>query len=269
MSDPRIGVIYYNWPGFSLEQFLDFASKTGYRYFEMHASEVWNDSIEDPEACATEVAALVKKYGMQLSSVSSQNDFVQPTPELRQAQADRMKRVSNLAKILGTNVLRTEGGGPKDSVPESGWAESIADCLKRCCEWADDLDMYFAVDNHGVVSNDADLQVKVFESVRSKRVGANLDTMNYRWFGYEVKDLYRIYDMIAPWTLHTHMKDGFDSRENYKGAALGDGEVPLDYAVEQIKKAGYTGAWVAEYEGPEAEGGVGYAKCYDWLKANI
>ena len=32
---------------------------------------------------------------------------------------------------------------------------------------------------------------------------------------------------------------------------------------------GYDGAWTAEYEGPEAEGGMGYEKCYRWLEENI
>ena len=36
-----------------------------------------------------------------------------------------------------------------------------------------------------------------------------------------------------------------------------------------LKQAGYQGVWCAEYEGPEREGGVGYAKCCAWLKANL
>jgi sugar phosphate isomerase/epimerase len=65
------------------------------------------------------------------------------------------------------------------------------------------------------------------------------------------------------------MKDGTGSRQDYKGAALGDGEINLSYAVSLLKKAGYDGAWTAEYEGPEAEGGTGYEKCYGWLAENI
>jgi sugar phosphate isomerase/epimerase len=65
------------------------------------------------------------------------------------------------------------------------------------------------------------------------------------------------------------MKDGTGSRQNYRGAALGDGEIHLDHALKCLTASGYNGAWTAEYEGPEAEGGVGYEKCYRWLQDNI
>jgi sugar phosphate isomerase/epimerase len=86
-----------------------------------------------------------------------------------------------------------------------------------------------------------------------------MDTMNYRWFGYEVDKLPEIYEAIAPWVKHTHMKDGHNARPDYKGAALGDGEIPLDAAVSALKKAGYDGAYCAEYEGSE-DGAIGYSQ---------
>ena len=46
------------------------------------------------------------------------------------------------------------------------------------------------------------------------------------------------------------------------------GEIHLDHAIKCFKAAGYGGPWTAEYEGPEAEGGVGYEKCYKWLCEN-
>ena len=77
------------------------------------------------------------------------------------------------------------------------------------------------------------------------------------------------YQQFAPYVFHTHMKDGTGSRENYQGAALGDGEIHLDYVVELLKDAGYDGVWCAEYEGPEVAGGVGYRKCLEWMQQHI
>ena len=57
-------------------------------------------------------------------------------------------------------------------------------------------------------------------------------------------------------------------RLNPQSAALGDGEVPLDIAVNALKEAGYDGAYCAEYEGSE-DGDIGYRKCLDWLRANV
>jgi sugar phosphate isomerase/epimerase len=74
---------------------------------------------------------------------------------------------------------------------------------------------------------------------------------------------------MAPYAKHTHIKDGFGSLAEYRGAALGEGEVDLHYALHCLKQAGYNGVYCAEYEGAEAAGGVGYAKCFRWLKEHL
>ena len=129
--------------------------------------------------------------------------------------------------------------------------------------------MSIALDNHGIATNDGDWQLSVFERIGSKRLGTNLDTMNYRWFGHDIQTCNRFYEMLAPHVLHMHLKDGADSRENYKGAALGEGEIDLAHALRCVKQAHYQGVWCAEYEGPEPEGGVGYEKCCQWMKTHI
>ena len=266
--EKKIGIIHYNIPG-SLEEFLRYASETGYGYVELQISDVWGQGVENPEAEAEKVAKLVESHGLKVSALSAGNDFVLLDEEEIKRQVERMRRICGLAKILGTNVIRTEGGRPKESVPQERWAEAIAGCLKRCLDFAEEMDIYFALDNHGLVTNDAELQVRIFEMVGSKRVGANLDTMNYRWFGHDLQTIARFYELIAPYVFHTHLKDGTGSRENYRGAALGEGEIDLRKAIECLRKAGYDGVWCVEYEGPETEGGVGYAKCYRWAAANL
>jgi sugar phosphate isomerase/epimerase len=169
---------------------------------------------------------------------------------------------------LGAPVIRTEGGSPKDSVPESRWIEAMAGCLSRCVEFAEKEDIYLAVDNHGVVTNDGDLQVELFERVGSKYVGANLDTMNYRWFGHDLETVGKFYEIIAPYTLHIHLKDGNGARADYRGEALGEGEIDLAKAIHCLKGAGYDGVWCCEYEGRENDG-TGQKRSYEYMAANL
>ena len=264
----KLGVIHYNFPGFSLEDFLRYAAETGYGYVELAAGDVWRKDVDNAEAEAEKVRILVESHGLQVSALSAGNDFVQLEEEAIKQQEERMRRICGLAKILGTKIIRTEGGQPKDSVPEERWVEAMAGCLRRCLEFVEPEDIYLAVDNHGLVTNDGDRQVALFQAVGSKRVGANLDTMNYRWFGHDLETIGRFYEIIAPYTIHTHMKDGRGSREQYQGAALGEGEIDLTKAVRCLKDAGYDGVYCAEYEGSE-ESTIGYRKCFDWMKENI
>jgi len=264
----KLGVIHYNAPGPDLEGFLTYAAETGFGYVELQLPDVWPEGEDNPEAHAESVRRMVDGKGLVVSALASHNDFVVLGEEEVAAQVAKMKRIAALAQIIGADTLRTEGGSPKDSVPESRWVEAMAGCLTRCAEFAEPMGVKLAVDNHGWVTNDGDLLVELFEKVGSPNVGSNLDTMNLRWFGHDLEKIDCFYEMLAPHVLHTHLKDGTGSRENYVGAALGDGEINLTYATDCLRKAGYDGVWCAEYEGRE-HSGIGYRKCLEWMQANL
>lgn len=267
----KIGVIHYNFPGYSLTDFLKYASETGYGYVELAIGDVWGADVDNPEQKAESVRKEVESFGLKVSALSAGNDFIVLAEEEIKAQVERMGRICKLANILKTNAIRTEGGRPKDSVPQERWVEAMAGCLTRCVDFAEKNDVNLAVDNHGHVTNDGDLQVELFKRVGSDRVGANLDTMNYRWAGHSLEEIAHYYEIVAPYTFHSHMKDGTGSLKEYRGAALGDGEIDLKHAIKCLRDAGYDGVWCTEYEGREGAdtGFLGYKKCCDWLKANL
>lgn len=265
----KYGLIHYNVVG-TFDEFLTWAKQTGFDCVEL----TWKDICDDPfdpegEKKAVALRERMAKLGLEISAVSSGNDFNVLEPGEVKAQVERMEKICRLAKAAGTNTIRTEGGRPKDECPPEKWVEAISGCLKGCLPFVEELDMYLAVDNHGLITNEDGIQMAVFKEVGSPRVGANVDFMNYRWFGHDVDTVLRLVQDVAPHALHTHCKDGFGSRQDYKGQALGDGEIPLAACVKALKDAGYKGAWCAEYEGQEKENNLGYKKCLDWMKKNI
>lgn len=264
----KIGVIHYNFPQFDFDQFLDYCPGAGFEYVELQIGDVWGPGVTNPEAEAESVRRKVESRGLKVSALAAGNDFVVLEEGEIVHQVERMKRCCGLARILGTRVIRTEGGQPKDTVPEERWADAIAGCFKRLADFAEREDFYFAMDNHGYCTNDGDRQLAILQAVGSNRVGVNLDTMNYRWFGHDLATINRYYEILAKHAFHVHMKDGRGSRENYVGAALGEGEIDLRHAVKCLKDAGYDGVWCAEYEGTEPTD-IGYRKCADWLRANV
>ncbi len=270
MSMAKIGVIHYNFPGFSFSDFLRFAAETGYEYVELQIKDVCGEDFADAEQNAERVRDEVEAHGLKVAALAARNDFVQLDEAAIQFQVERMRRVCILTKILNEHaVVRSEGGLPKDSVPPEEWLDAMYGCFSRCVPFIEAMDIGIAIDNHGVITNDGDLMYELIDKLNNRLIGTNLDTMNYRWYGHDVATCNRFYEMLAPHTLHTHMKDGFGSRQDYKGAALGDGEIDLQYALHCLRKAGYAGVYCAEYEGLETADGVGYRKCYEWLKANV
>lgn len=263
------GVIHYNAPGANLEEFLAWASGAGFESTELQINDLWPDETQDPIATTKEAKRLVEKYGMKVSAVASRNDFVMLDEAAVDAQVARMKRIGELVLMMDCNVIRTEGGQPKDSVPEEKWTEAITGCCLRSLDFLKSMGLKYAIDNHGVVSNNIDVMLGVLKNVNAPGiVGSNLDTMNVRWFGNSLEDCDRFYREVAPWVLHTHMKDGFGPRPDYRGKDLGNGEINLELVVELLKAAGYDYAWTAEYEGKEGDG-LGYEKCLLWMKHKI
>lgn len=262
------GLIHYNQPDLeTLEAFLEFAAEAGFDAVELFLRDYWPEGDEHPERHAERVRKQVDAAGLSVCALTAMNDFVYLDEENVAREVARMERVCGLAKILGTNILRTEGGQPKDSVPEEKHVEAMAECLKRCLPFVERDEIVLAVDNHGLVTNDADLQVRLFEAVDSPFVRATMDTMNYRWAGHDLETVGRFYETIAPYVRHVHIKDGTGTRGNYVGHVIGEGEIDVPAAIAALKGAGYDGVWCVEYEG--GEGSAGYAKCLERLKALV
>ncbi len=265
----NFGVIHYNTPGETLAEFLDWAAETGFEYVEPNRTDLWPEGSGEPHAEAQNVLAMLQERGLKASAVAALNDFVLLDPDEIAQQMAQLRVVCELAQIVGTDVLRTEGGWEKEEVPEERWAGAIANCCRQALEFVEPMGIKLAIDNHGTVTNDIPVLLEVIQTVDSPFVGSNLDTMNLRWYGWTVEQCDEFSRELAPYVMHTHMKDGTGSRENYVGAALGEGELHLDYAVAQLRAAGYEGVWCAEYEGPEVADGIGYRKCLEWMQASI
>ena len=265
----KFGVIHYNTPGETLTEFLDWAAQTGFEYVELARGDVWPEGASRPQAQAEKVRQMLDERSLQASALAASNAFVVLEPDAVAEPMEERKVIWELAQIVGTDVLRTEGGSEKPEVPQEEWGDAIINCCRQALDFVEPMGIKLAIDNHGTVSNDIPLLLKVIRTVDSPAVGSNLDTMNVRWYGWSLAECDEFYRQLAPYVLHTHMKDGFDSRENYRGAALGDGEINLDLVVEQLQAAGYDGVWCAEYEGKEVADGIGYGKCLEWMQANI
>jgi len=258
--EEKIGVIFYNFGDLSLEEFLNWCMENNCLYVELGRDTIEEYGIEN-------VGRLINKYGIKISQISVKNDFVQSKKEEFEKQIILVEKMCKVIKNLGGNQLRIDGGWPKKEVPEKEYKKLVFEGIKRAVEIAEREGVYLSLDNHGEITNDYTFQLEIFEKINSDKLGANLDTMNYRWYGYPVEKLPHIYKAIAPFTFHTHIKDGTGTKKEYKGKVLGEGEIPLKEAIRILKEAGYKGVWCVEYEGEEKENG--YKRSVEWLRRNL
>lgn len=259
------GLIHYNQPDLnSFDAFLEFAADTGFVAVELLLSDYWPEGSDHPESVAAHVRDKLDSFGLEVCAVSASNDFIQRDAVAIEREVERMERVCGLAKILGTSVVRTEGGCPKEGVSEGRYFDRIVESLKRCRDFIEREGITLALDNHGPITNSADFQIKIIEAVDSPFVTAAMDTMNYRWAGHDLETVSRFYEMLAPYVRHVHIKDGTGVGDKYEGKVLGEGEIDICKAINTLKETGYKGVWCIEYEGEE--GSIGYAKCLQYLR---
>ena len=270
MPDPKLGATHYNWPGYDLEGFAARASEIGYRYCELQIGDIWDGESKNGEETAANTRLLFDKYGLQVAAVAAGNDFLQAASVDLDAQIERYLYVCQIVPHTGTDLVRTDGGWNRNgNVPREHWDAMLLEAFKRCAEISEKLDVRIALDNHGLSTNDGEWQLSLIERVGSRRLGVNLDTMNYRWYGHDLERIDYFFEILAPHVFHTHLKDGRGIRRNYTGAALGEGEIHLDHAIKCLQEVRYEGVWTAEYEGKESVQGAGYEKCFQWMKAHL
>ena len=85
--------------------------------------------------------------------------------------------------------------------------EQVRKALQRCVKYAENTGVYLALENHGVLLQDAYELVKMIKSIGSDYLGANPDTGNFTYSGAlpdTPKDYHRT---MAPYTLNTPIKD--------------------------------------------------------------
>ena len=51
----KLGIVHYNFPGFSFQWFLKFTAEAGYRYVELQLPDVWGKDVVNPEQYAERV----------------------------------------------------------------------------------------------------------------------------------------------------------------------------------------------------------------------
>ncbi|MCC7495137.1 MAG: sugar phosphate isomerase/epimerase [Fimbriimonadaceae bacterium] len=267
----KFGLIHYNAPGETLEAFLDYAAETGFDGVELQIRDLWDeaDPAARPEDRAWEVRRLVVERGLFVGALSAGNDFLTTDSKVLAWQAHRLDRVAGIAALLGCGVLRCDGGWPragKEVPPEDRYADVFAAGFKMAVPFLQRHGVVAGLDNHGTTTNNAEFQMQVLGMVGSPSLGTVMDTMNYRWMGWDIPTCNRFYELSALRAVHVHLKDGTGSKGEYKGCALGDGEIDLAHAVRALKAAGYNGLWCAEYEGRDADG---YTRCLAWMKEHV
>ena len=219
-----IGVVLDCFPG-SLKEGLSLAEKLGLKVVQVYGIE-GEISPEMTVSARAEFKKELADRGLTLSAVCGDLGHGFFDPEHNKENIERSKRILELAKELGTDVVTTHiGVVPKDpSHPRYG---IMQDACGQLAEYANQLGSHFAIETG---PEPADVLRKFLDTLPSDGVGVNLDPANlHMCFNCDAAEAVRI---LKPYIVHTHAKDGVYKKFCDSEIMYGILPLPADYQEE-------------------------------------
>ena len=249
---------------------IEAAAKMGADGIQMYA--VSGDNA--PEALTTEkrreLLDLVTSHGLKFSALCGDMGGGFIKRELNAERIERSKRILDLAKDLGTDIVTTHIG----AIPEDPSHERYKILSEACYElasYADSIGSHFAIETGPETS---DVLKRFLDGLNSHGVGVNLDPANLVMVTGD--DPVRAVHNLSDYIVHTHAKDGVMLKRTnpayvygaepkpahlagvrlYREVALGEGAVDFVSYLGALDSVGYRGFLTIEREvgeNPEAD----------------
>lgn len=242
---------------------IETAAKMGVTGLQMYCTNGEHAPENMTKEKINELLDMMKSNGLVFSAICGDLGMGFGNPEKNPALVEKSKRIMDLAKELGTDVVTTHIG----VVPEDSNHDRFKIMQEACFElsrYADSINSHFAVETGPETS----LTLKKFlDSLGSKGVGVNLDPANLVMVTGDdpVGAVHNLKDYIV----HTHAKDGimiekgnpeyiyrvvhpvpteFKGKEYFREVPLGTGSVPFAKYLDALEEIGYNGYLTIERE---------------------
>ncbi len=261
----------YNFPiGAILESFktdrstaIRVAAKIGVKGIQMYATEGENSPENLNASQRVELKKEVEDAGLVFSALCGDLGRGFGNKELNPGLIEKSKKIVELAKDLGTDIITTHIG----VVPEDKNHERYKIMQEACFElarFADSMEAHFAIET----GPETAVTLKGFlDDLNSTGVAVNLDPANFKMVTGDdpVKAVYTLKDYIV----HTHAKDGnrlnignpefiyqavhpvpqgFNDVQYFEEVPLGQGSVDFTGYLKALEDIGYKGFLTIERE---------------------
>lgn len=212
----------------------------------------------------------LSRHGLKAGCVSASNDFATEDTSRWHKGLEDIAWAIEAAAALGAPVVRIFAGDLHEGVTFASAQNRIIEGLKQAAELAEKRKIALGIENHGRLAGRTEQVKALIAAVGSSWVGSTFDMGNFILVG---EDPLGAYAQLAPHVVHVHAKDfaPFDAAEeataerhiyrgldgkSYVGVLPGDGLVPLAALVGAMKRDGYRGGIMVEYEGDETTSGA-------------
>lgn len=225
------------------------------------------DSMSE-EQYASEIREECEKYSLPVISYTIGADMLKFTGGTNDAEAERVCRKLDVAKVLGAPTLRHDiSWGIPDGSPFADFDSALPAMIsgaEKITKYAKSIGIQTMTENHGYFCQDSERVERIIKGVNDENFGALIDIGN---FCCADEDNLNAVLRLLPYAKHIHAKDfhikpadGADPGEGFfksrggnylRGAIIGQGNVDTFACLRAIKNSGYSGFISIEFEGME------------------
>jgi sugar phosphate isomerase/epimerase len=243
---------------------LDCAAKAKELGFDaIEYTDIFGRTYDDQVAYAKKIKEAADGAGIEIGSYVVSAALYKDTAEERKAEIEKVKRKLDIASILGAKIFRHDVLYATGKVGESRsfglMLPYVADAAREISEYGKSLGIKTCTENHSFIAQDSYRMEQLFNAVNHDNYGLLIDIGN---FVCADEDSLQAVSRLASCAVHVHVKDFiirdkpfsengyFETRGcNYVcGAILGEGDIPVKKCLAILKRAGYEGDLVIEYE---------------------
>lgn len=259
MNQFMIGVIADSFRK-PMPEALKLAARMGAKGVQVYATKGEMSPEELVGKKRTDFRNMVSDNGLVISALCGDLGRGFGNAELNPSLIERSKRILDLAKELGTNIVTTHIGVTPAN-PAHPRYKIMQDACGRLARYADSLDAHFAIETGPETAK----TLRAFlDSLHSTGVAVNLDPANLVMVTGD--DPVQAVHTLKDYIVHTHAKDGVKLLDRdpeviyglvngdpgadpaYREVSLGEGGVPFREYLQALSDVGYKGFLTIERE---------------------
>ena len=237
-------------PDWDFKKITDFAVQNGYTGIELRGFLREIDLPKSELFATTEkrlaTMAIMKEKGLRFVDLgSSANMHIADVAE-RKKNLDHGRRFIDLAHQINCPFVRVFPNSiPKDR-DKNETLDLIAKGLLELGDHARSTHVRVLLETHGELTQTEDLE-KVMQAAKHDHTGLLWDVTNM-WTITKESPV-DVYKRLKKYIHHTHIKDAkvIDGKVQYN-FLMGQGEVPIFQAIDELEKGGYKGYYSYEWE---------------------
>ncbi|GCE45859.1 fatty-acyl-CoA synthase [Thermosporothrix hazakensis] len=245
----KIGFSTLSCPAWTLEQTIKAALEFGYTGVELRLldGEVL-DPLQDRQKIIDAVAAF-RAAKIEVCCLDTSCRLNQPDEEQQNQMLTELRAWIALAQEVEVPLLRVFGGmTPTNITPtptEEQEDERVLSSFQHITPDAEAANVTIALETHDAFSSSRRI-ARILAKVPSPNIGVIWDSHHPFRVGETAEE---VYQNLGPRIVHTHVKDAVQTTEGtWDLVLLGDGEVPVEEMLIQLKTHGYNGWVVVEWE---------------------